>query len=116
MMNLGSVAQLLRKAKAPGLRASLRVGAAFAACLLMAGPAVQAAPKQPKTLGFVITTWFTAMYESKFFDECPEGFAPSYDEIWWRGLTKPERAKLTDNGLVSRLDRFFVAIKRGPNK
>ena len=115
-MTMGCVAQILGRANLPTVRTTARIGAAFAACLLIAGPSVQAAPKPPKTMGFVITTWFTAMYESKFFDECPEGFAPSYDEIWWRGLPKPERAKLTNNGLVSRLDRFFVAIRRGPNK
>jgi hypothetical protein len=87
--------------------------AALAACVLMAGPAVQAAPRTPKTLGFVVTTWFTSIYESKFFDECPQGFSPGYDEIWWRGLSKAERARLTDNGLVSRLDRFFIAVRRG---
>ena len=82
--------------------------------LLLVGPTA-AAPTKPKTLGFVVTTWFTSIHESKFLDECPEGFTKGYDEIWWRGLSKPERAKLTDNGLVSRLDRFFIAVRRGPN-
>ncbi|MBL8645417.1 MAG: hypothetical protein JNK21_15905 [Rhodospirillaceae bacterium] len=68
-----------------------------------------------KTLGFVVTTWNTGIYESKFIDECPEGFSPGYDEVWWRGLSKADRGKLTDNGLKSRLDRYFVAIRRGPN-
>jgi hypothetical protein len=74
-----------------------------------------AAGAEAKTLGFVITTWNTALYESKFIDECPEGFNLGYDEIWWRGLSKPDRAKFTDNGLKSRLDRYFNAIRRGPN-
>ena len=68
-----------------------------------------------KTLGFVVTNWNRGIHESKFADECPEGFNPSYDEIWWRGLSKEDRAKYTDNGLKSRLDRYFNAIRRGPN-
>ncbi len=67
-----------------------------------------------KTLGFVITTFNRGVYESKFVDECPEGFNIGYDELWWRGLSKPERARLTENGLRSRLDRYFFAIRRGP--
>ena len=89
-----------------------RSGLALAAvCALFAGPAVAAS----KTMGFVITTWNTGLYESKFVDECPEGFNIGYDEIWWRGISKPERARLTENGLKSRLDRYFSAIRRGPN-
>jgi len=34
------------------------------------------------TLGFVITNWNTAMYETLFMDECPEGPAPGNYEIW----------------------------------
>jgi len=91
-----------------------RSGAVLATALVLA---VSFAPNaQSKTLGFVITTWNTGLYESKFVDECPEGFNIGYDEIWWRGLSKPERARLTDNGLKSRLDRYFNAIRRGPNK
>ncbi len=89
-----------------------RSGVALAAvCALFAGPAVAAS----KTLGFVITTWNTGLYESKFIDECPQGFNIGYDEIWWRGISKTDRARLTENGLKSRLDRYFNAIRRGPN-
>jgi len=77
--------------------------------------ATPAAAAESKTLGFVITTWNTGLYESKFIDECPEGFNPGYDEIWWRGLSKADRSKFTDNGLKTRLDRYFNAIRRGPN-
>jgi hypothetical protein len=75
-----------------------------------AGPAGDA-----KTLGFVITTWNIALNETRFADECPQGMNPSYDELWWRGLSKEDRGKLTDNGLTTRLDRYFRAIRRGPN-
>lgn len=76
--------------------------------------AVSASAPKSRTLGFVITVRNIAMNESRFADECPEGFNVGYDEIWWRGLSKPDRARLTDNGLKSRLERYFVAIHRGP--
>ena len=94
------------------------LGPAAAATLLAATPSAHAAaqPATGRTLGFVITIWNTALLESKFIDECPEGFNIGYDEHWWRGLSKEERAKMTDNGLRTRLDRYFNAIRRGPNK
>ena len=90
---------------------------AWAGCSLALLAALAGSPALAagKTLGFVVTTWNRGIYESKFADECPEGFNPSYDEIWWRGLSKEDRAKYTDNGLRSRLDRYFNAIRRGPN-
>ncbi len=78
-------------------------------------PAAPALAAGGKSLGFVVTTWNRGLYESKFIDECPEGFNPSYDEVWWRGLSKEDRAKYTENGLKSRLERYFNAIRRGPN-
>ena len=64
-----------------------RTGAVLATALVLA--VSFAANAQPKTLGFVITTWNTGLYESKFVDECPEGFNIGYDEIWWRGFRSP---------------------------
>jgi hypothetical protein len=98
-------------AAAPG-RGVLRAGLCVA---LLGGLSIAPAFAAGKTLGFVVTTWNRGIYESKFADECPEGFNPSYDEIWWKGLSKEDRAKYTDNGLKSRLDRYFNAIRRGPN-
>jgi hypothetical protein len=85
-----------------------------AAALAFAYPAEAAGPKS-KTLGFVVRDWFTSIYNSKFLDECPDGIAIANDEIWWRGLSKEERAKKTDNGLISGLTRLPLAFKRGPN-
>jgi hypothetical protein len=86
---------------------------AFLASVCLA--AVPASVPKSKTLGFVVTVRNIAMNESRFVDECPEGFNLGYDELWWRGLSKVDRARLTDNGLKSRLDRYFNAIRRGPN-
>ena len=90
----------------------------IAALALMAGVCLAAVPgsaPKSRTLGFVITIRNIAMNESRFVDECPEGFNVGYDEIWWRGLSKVDRARLTSNGLKVRLDRYFNAIRRGPN-
>lgn len=87
------------------------MGVCMAILLLCASTA----SASPRSLGFVITTWNMAAYETRFADECPLGLNPGYDELWWRGLSKPDRAKLTDNGLKGRLERYFTAIHRGPN-
>jgi hypothetical protein len=86
------------------------------AILASAVPGAQAESKgHTQTLGFVIRDWFTSVYNSKFVDECPEGIAISNDEIWWRGLSKADRARLTGNGLIQQLNRMPTAMKRGPN-
>ncbi len=105
VLNLGSATRAAMGA--------LLIGACVAAMPANAAD-TKAAKPAGKTLGFVVTTWNTGIYESKFIDECPEGFAQGYDEVWWRGLSKEQRGKLTDNGLKSRLDRYFNAIRRGP--
>ncbi|MCB2109360.1 MAG: hypothetical protein KDE14_16745 [Rhodobacteraceae bacterium] len=78
--------------------------------------AIAAAPvPESGTLGFVIRDWFTAVYNSKFNDECPDGLTPSYDEIWWRSTSREERAEITQNGLFPNLNRLPWAMRRGPN-
>ena len=66
-------------------------------CWVILLPCATVATAAPRTLGFVITTWNIAAYETRFADECPLGLNPGYDELWWRGLSKPDRAKFTDN-------------------
>ncbi len=80
---------------------------------LVAGVPAKAA--EATTLGFVIHDWFTSVFNSKFLDECPEGLSVANDEIWWRGLSKEERAERTQNGLIQSLDRQFITPRRGPN-
>ncbi len=74
-----------------------------------------AAPAPTKTLGFVVRDWFSAYYTSKFADECPDGLAISNDQIWWRGISKEERARKTENGLYLDIPRLYMAMQRGPN-
>ena len=60
----------------------------MAACL--PGHAISA---EKKTLAFAVTKWNTAMYESHFMDECPEGLNPSNRDIWWAALTPEQRRR-----------------------
>lgn len=97
---------------------SFRRGSAWIfsiACLMSFAYPTMVASAESRTLGFVVRDWFTAVYNSKFIDECPEGLTTANDELWWRGLSKVERAKLTDNGLIQSLDRQFITPNRGPN-
>ena len=88
---------------------------AFAMATMMLAP-VQAAEK--KTLAFVVPSWRTAMYETKYYEECPQGLALGNDELWWKGLSPKDRDKLTNGGEVEPVDnpRKSTAILRGPNK
>jgi hypothetical protein len=72
-------------------------------------------PQQRGTLTFVVKDWFSAMYNTKFMDECPAGLTLSNDELWWRGISKEERAKDTNNGLVQALARGQFSLNRGPH-
>jgi len=93
------------------------LGLAALLCLLPApgAPAQMPPSPGPQTLGYVIANWNNAIYETKFMDECPEGPAIGNDELWWRALSKPDRDRLTEKGLVQPVDRRFVSVMRGPN-
>lgn len=93
----------------------IRTAAAALLLAVVAMPAANAADAKTRTLGFVVRDWLTSIYNSKFLDECPEGLTTANDEIWWRGLSKVDRARLTDNGLIQNLNRLPTALRRGPN-
>jgi hypothetical protein len=69
-----------------------------------------------RTLGFLVTNIHIAQYETKFWDECPEGVNMGFDELWFFGLSQAERARQTQNGTLSHVDRKYIAHQRGPNK
>jgi len=75
----------------------------------------QAAPK--KTLGFIVVDHSLATYETKYYEECPEGLALGNDELWWKALSPMDRDKLTNGGLIEPVDppRRPTAALRGPN-
>ena len=68
-----------------------------------------------RTLGFVVPKWSFAGYQSKFWDECPEGAAISQDEVWWRAASKEVRSRVTNNGNLDANVRLQVPNHRGPN-
>jgi hypothetical protein len=68
----------------------------------------------PRTLAYVVANFDNAIYESRFMDECPEGPAIGNDEHWWRGLSRADKDRLTEKGLVQPVDRRFVSVFRGP--
>ena len=98
-----------------GALGSLRHRLAQAGPLLLAsivalGPAVGTSA-EPQTLGFVVTKWNTAMYETLFMDECPEGPAPGNSEIWESTITPEERRSYKPR-LITQLRHVNY---RGPN-
>ena len=84
------------------------------AAFLGAQPANTAAAKK-KSYGFVVSSLFTAMADSKYMDECPEGLTESNDERWLKNMTVEQREKVTAGGLRTHVERRFAAALRGPN-
>ncbi len=76
--------------------------------------AADSASPRTRSIAFVIANWDNAIYETRFMDECPEGPAIGNDTLWWRSLTRANRDKLTDKGLVQPVDRRFLSVLRGP--
>lgn len=79
------------------------------------GAEAQGVTPPNRALGFVVKDFMPAVYETKFMDECPAGLNIGNDEIWWRKMSKEERSKETQDGLIQSLDRWFKAVRRGPN-
>ena len=96
------------------LRTSLAVGVPLVAIAALVLPrALPAAAPAKKSLGFVITDYNLAGYETKYFDECPEGLAIGNDELWWKALSPQDRDKLTNSGLIEPgRDADFVFMDR----
>lgn len=89
--------------------------ALLVALMLATAIATPSSTNRTKTLAFVIANFNNAIYETPFMDECPEGPAIGNDELWWRGLSRADKDKLTDNGLVQPVDRRLISVLRGPN-
>lgn len=95
------------------VRLPLRLIAAL--CASLGGAFAAPAPESTQTLAFVIANWDNAIYETQFMDECPEGPAVGNDELWWRSLTRENKDKFTNKGLVQPVDRRFLSVLRGPH-
>ncbi|MDX2224322.1 MAG: hypothetical protein SFV21_16345 [Rhodospirillaceae bacterium] len=76
-----------------------------------------ASAASPGRLGFVIESWKTAIYETEYMEECPEGVAIGNDEIWFNGLSREQKELATKGGTLQVLDlpRRPQSYLRGPN-
>lgn len=96
-----------------------------AACLLAlaacdnasAPPTASDDPTLGETLGFVVVSFYTSIYETKYMEECPRGLAIGNDEIWWKSLDPAVRDELTDGGEIEPVtgSRRAMSALRGPN-
>lgn len=84
--------------------------ALLGAVLLFSGTGTTLAAEQ-QTLGFVVTKWNTAIHETLFMDECPEGPNPGNYEIWENSVS-PEVRRNQPLVLFTRLKH---ANQRGEN-
>lgn len=95
-------------------------GLQFAAfCTSLAGLSLTSlsASAADKTLGFVVTSWYPELYETKYMEECPEGLVIGSDEIWFESLSPLDKDRLTQGGKLQPVDpaRKAVSYLRGPN-
>jgi hypothetical protein len=90
------------------------VAALLAATAISSRPA-KTASSHKKTYGFVVSSLFTAVNDSKYMDECPEGLTESNDERWLKNMTPAEREKATAGGTRTHVERRFAAALRGPH-
>jgi hypothetical protein len=70
----------------------------------------------PGRLGFVVESWRTAIYQTEYMEECPDGIAIGNDEIWYEALSPQEKARWTQGGQLQVLDlpRRSQQYLRGP--
>ena len=64
-----------------------------------------------QSIGFVVTSWNTAMHETLFMDECPQGPAPGNYELW-EATVSPEKRRSYPEVLSTQM-RWLTF--RGPN-
>lgn len=93
----------------PCLQTHIRIACLAVVFVIAAGPAVASSA----SLGFVVSSWGLASYETKFWDECPEGTGITNDEMWLKGLTAKDRERLTKNGSLEALSRQEHSYQRG---
>ena len=93
----------------PGQSLARLLVLATAVALILGSVRASAADQQ--TLGFVVTQWNTAMFETLFMDECPEGPTPGNYEIWESTITAEERRSYP----VPLVTQMRHVNYRGPN-
>ena len=67
-------------------------------------------------LGFVVEAWRTAIYQTEYMEECPDGIAIGNDEIWFNALSPQDKERWTQGGRLQVLDmpRRSQQYLRGP--
>ncbi len=85
--------------------------------VLLAGAVDTLDAAEPGRLGFVVESWYTAIYDTEYMEECPEGIAIGSDEIWFNALSAEEKEIQTGGGELQVLDlpRRPNSYLRGPN-
>lgn len=88
------------------------------AAATVTGLAATSHAQEPSKLGFVMESWYTAIYDTEYMEECPEGIAIGNDEIWINSLSPEEREIETGGGTLQVLDmpRRPNSYLRGPNR
>ncbi len=76
-----------------------------------------AAEAESAELGFVVESWYTAIYDTEYMEECPEGIVIGNDEIWFNALSPEAKDTETGGGTLQVLDlpRRPNQYLRGPN-
>jgi len=89
---------------------------ALAGGLLVLHPATAAEPAG-RRMGFVVTYWDNALYETTYMEECPAGMTMGSDEIWFEGLSPRDKDVLTGSGawLPTEPKRKGLSYLRGKN-
>lgn len=84
---------------------------------VMTFPSSANAAEAGGTLGFVVVSFYTSIYETKYMEECPRGLARGNDEIWWKSLDPAVRDELTNGGEIEPVtgSRRAMSAVRGPN-
>jgi hypothetical protein len=102
------------KVSGPVLSSAVSPNLAGLALLSLLSPLAAA---QPTEIGLVMESWYTAVYDTEYMEECPEGIVIGNDEIWINSLSPEEKALHTGGGTKQVLDtpRRPNSYLRGPN-
>lgn len=85
--------------------------------IFLAAPFNAVLAEEGQRLGFVVESWYTAVYDTPYMEECPEGLTPDNAEIWFNSLTAQEKEYNTKGGTLDLLEapRSVNQHIRGPN-
>ena len=94
-----------------------RLTACVILTLSLAGVSREVAAANEGKLGFVVESWYTAIYDTEYMEECPEGIVIGNDEVWFNALSPEEKEIETGGGTLQVLDlpRRPNQYLRGPN-